>query len=90
MQKRNWRRRTALAVLVGRRMRVRVEGANEAGVFAREVVPTAATVQQKPGRPLPPAVLAVLEDNIGELVEVGQSDEPTVHMNDDLHMCTAQ
>ena len=70
MRARNWRRRTALGTLVGTRMRVKVEGVNELGVVTREVAPTIVTVQQKPGKTLPPAVLAVLEDNVGELVEV--------------------
>ena len=48
-----------------------VAGLNDGSVLVREAAPRVpARPQQRPGRGMPQAVRAVLEDNIGELVEV--------------------
>ena len=48
-----------------------VAGLNDGSVLVREVAQRVpARPQQRPGRGMPQAVRAVLEDNIGELVEV--------------------
>jgi len=58
-----------------RRLRVSVAGLNDGSVLVREAAPRVpARPQQRPGRGMPEAVRAVLEDNIGELVEVQNAD----------------
>ena len=54
-----------------RRLRVSVAGVGKSSVFVREAAAAAPPRSiAKPGKGIPQAVRAVLEDNIGELVEV--------------------
>jgi len=65
----------AVSASMRRRLRVSVAGLNDGSVLVREAAPRVpARPQQRPGRGMPEAVRAVLEDNIGELVEVQNAD----------------